>query len=242
MITTVAVTTAFGHENREEGEYQLVVGFITEPAYEGEKNAVSLRVSKLATEDDQEHGHASGSHSDAPQSVTSGLMQDFGDQGHDEAEAVPVEGLESAVQVEVTHVPSDVSRTMDLRSVWGEPGHYAADLIPTSPGHYRFRFFGSIEGDPIDAIFDSRSGGGEFDDVRAASGIHFPQAVSSSRELESAIRGAQSAAQQAQDTAMTVDQRVGGASALAMVGIVLGAIGTALGGGSMLMYMRSRSS
>ena len=58
-----------------------------------------------------------------------------------------VEGLQDTLQVEVTHMPSSVSKVMNLRTVFNDPGHYAADLIPTSPGHYRFRFFGTIEGE-----------------------------------------------------------------------------------------------
>ena len=78
-----------------------------EPAYEGQKNGVSLRVTKR-------------------DSITE-----------------PVEGLEDTLQVEVTHLPSDTSREMPLRTIFGDPGHYTADLIPTAPGHYRFRFFGT---------------------------------------------------------------------------------------------------
>ena len=37
---------ALAHEDREAGGYKLVVGFMDEPAYEGERNAVSLRVTK----------------------------------------------------------------------------------------------------------------------------------------------------------------------------------------------------
>jgi len=35
---------ASAHERRQVGEYNLVVGFFVEPAYEGQKNGVSLRV------------------------------------------------------------------------------------------------------------------------------------------------------------------------------------------------------
>jgi hypothetical protein len=45
----------------------------------------------------------------------------------------PVEGLEETFQVEITHVPSGASKTMSLRTVFGEPGHYTADLIPQLP-------------------------------------------------------------------------------------------------------------
>ena len=159
--------------------------------------------------------------------------------GHHDPEAVAVEGLQDTLQVEVTHVPSNVSRTMNLRAVFNDPGHYAADLIPTSPGHYRFRFFGVIEGDQIDATFDSRAGGGHFDDVRMATAIHFPDAVASARELESAVRGLQAASEETHDED---DARDSATATMAIVGIVLGASGIAFGGVSLVLSIRNRKS
>ena len=207
---------ALAHEDREEGGYKLVVGFLHEPAYEGERNAVSLRVTK-GSEDEEEESSTMG--------------------GRHDPEAVAVEGLQDTLQVEVTHVPSNVSRAMNLRAVFNDPGHYAADLIPTSPGHYRFRFFGVIEGEAIDATFDSRAGGGHFDDVRVATAIHFPDAVASARELESAVRGLQATSEE------TLDEDDDSAAAtMAIVGIVLGASGIAFGGVSLVLSIRNRKS
>ena len=98
-------STAGAHERREVGAYQLVVGFLTEPAFEDLKNGVDLRVLDRETHQ-------------------------------------PVEGLERTLQVELTYVPSGTARVLRLRTIYREPGHYTADLIPTVPGHYRFRFFG----------------------------------------------------------------------------------------------------
>ena len=70
----------------------LVVGFAIEPAYEGQKNGVELRVSE----------------------------------GEGDA-AVPVEGLQETLQVEVTHVESGISQIMPLRAVFGSPGRYTND-------------------------------------------------------------------------------------------------------------------
>ena len=126
-LAATASSAAFAHEDRETGGYKLVVGFLHEPAYEGERNAVSLRVTK-ESEDEQEEPTAKAGHA------------------QHEPEPVAVEGLQETLQVEVTHVPSNVSATMNLRAVFNDPGHYAADLIPTSPGHYRFRFFGDHRG------------------------------------------------------------------------------------------------
>ena len=214
---------ALAHEDREEGGYKLVVGFLHEPAYEGERNAVSLRVTRGSDDEEEE--------SPSTAAMTMG--------GHHDPEAVAVEGLQDTLQVEVTHVPSNVSRTMNLRAVFNDPGHYAADLIPTSPGHYRFRFFGVIEGEAIDATFDSRAGGGHFDDVRVATAIHFPDAVASARELESAVRGLQAASEETLDED---DDRDSAAATMAIVGIVLGASGIAFGGVSLVLSIRNRKS
>ena len=214
-------TTTFAHEDSEEGGYKFVVGFLHEPAYEGEMNAVSVRVTKAAAEEDT---HSGGGH---------------GGMTHHEVKESekPIEGLQDTLLVEVTYVPSGASRTMNLRPVFDDPGHYVADLIPTSPGHYRFRFFGAIEGNPVDETFDSHAGGGGFDDVQAAAVIHFPETVASAREVESAVRGAQTTAQQARDEA----RNASGATTLGIVGIAVGAIGAALGGGALIVSLRRRN-
>ena len=225
-MAAAASAPVFAHEDREAGEYRLVVGFMFEPAYEGEKNAISLRVTRegehheVNTEDEGHHATEAGEEGD----------------GQSAPILVGVEGVQNSLQVEVTHVPSNATKTMSLRAVFNEPGHYAADLIPTSPGHYRFRFFGKIDDEPLDAVFDSRAGGGDFDDVQVASAIHFPQPVASVRELESVIRGVQKTAQQAQTAA---DDSSG--VTLGIIGIVLGALGTAIGGGAVLMTARNRN-
>ena len=161
--------------------------------------------------------------------------------GHSGERILPVEGLQDTLQVEITYVPSEASKTMSLRTVYDDPGHYVADLIPTSPGHYRFRFFGTVEGNPLDKTFDSMAGGGGFDDVQAASVIHFPETVASAREVEGAVRGAQAAAQQAQAEAVSASSGADDASTLGIIGIVVGAIGIALGGGSLIMSLRRRN-
>ncbi len=174
----------------------------------------------------------------SPVSASATVHAMGGGDSHDEAhhaEARPthVEGLQDTLKVEVEHVPSGVSRVMDLRAASNDPGHYTADLIPTSPGHYRFRLFGSIEDTEIDATFDSRAGGGDFDDVSPATAIHFPQEMASARELESAVRGAQETARQAQDASDS-------GAALGAIGIAAGLLGAALGGAALAMSIRGR--
>ena len=230
LMSIIPAAAVFGHEDREEGEYIFKVGFLDEPAYEGQRNAVSLRVAKMKDEE-QGEGHGDAAKKD---------MAEESDHAHDGPATVPVEGLEATLQVEVTHVPSGASKVMNLRPAWNDLGHYLADLIPTSPGHYRFRFFGTIEGNEIDSTYDSRAGGGSFDDIQVASAIHFPETVASGRELESAVRGAQDEAQQARDAATSAEDAVSSASILGILGIVLGAIGIGLGGASLLRSVMSK--
>ncbi len=166
----------------------------------------------------------------APQTVTSGLHTGGGSHEH-EHDVMPVEGLESTLQVEVTHVPSGVSKVFELQPVFGEPGHYKADLIPTAPGQYRFRFFGTVDGMAVDETFES--GPGQFSDVESATELHFPEKLPAAREIEGAARGAQSMAEQAADMANSV-------RTLALLGMVLGALGVASGAVATVVALRSR--
>ncbi len=225
--------SVYAHEDRGIDDYRFVVGFMVEPAFEAERNGVSIRVTRV-TEAAQE---GSEGHDD---------QEDQGDEEHDGegmsmqgegmVQGVPVEGLEETLQVEVTHVPTGASKVMQLRAVFGDPGHYTADIVPTAPGHYRFRFFGAIEGVEVDQTFDSISGGGGFDDVRPSGEFHFPDRLPEVRGIESAVRGAQNTAQQAQDTALRIEDAAlkarddaSSAGTLAIVGIVLGVVGIAAG-------------
>jgi hypothetical protein len=152
----------------------------------------------------------------------------------------PVEGLEHTLQVELTYVPSGVGKVLHLRPIYREPGHYTADLIPTVPGQYRFRFFGSLAGTAVNETFVSRSGGGQFDDVESAADIQFPEPVPTMREVQSAVRGAQQTARQAQDTARVVQAGLPATRTFALVGVVLGALGLAVGIRAAMVASRKR--
>ena len=182
----------------------------------------------------------------SPQTVISGPspMADAADDT-DDAGRITVEGLEQTLQVEVTHVPTNASRVMDLRAVFEKPGNYAADLIPTAQGVYEIRVFGTIEGNEVDETFISQGGGGGFSDVLPASDLHFPEPLTGNRELEGAVRGALDTAQQAQDTALSAQEAAiaNGNSAtgtLAVLGIILGGVGLVSGAGSLILVIRKR--
>lgn len=150
----------------------------------------------------------------------------------DESEAPsPVEGLEKTLQVEVTHLPTGASTIMKLYPVFSKPGHYTAEFIPTAPGRYRFRFFGSIDELAVNETFESGPGG--FNDVEAIAGLQFPDELPSAREVTAAARGAQNTAMQARNGVATT-------TILAVAGLVLGAVGSASGLGAMVMARKQK--
>ena len=218
VVTVVALLglaagAAFAHEGRDVEGYKLVVGWVEEPAYEGLKNGVEIRVTKAA----------SGSHG-----------------GHGEAsEMVGVEGLGETLRVEMTHVATEASKVLSLYPTRGVPGRYTAVLIPTTPGVYEFRVRGTVEGTQIDESFLSKGGGGGFDDIRSAADLQFPETLPQVRELESAVRGALETAQRAQDTALAASQEdedpVG---ALLILAMSLGAAGACLGAAGLVAAVR----
>ena len=343
ILTATLTTTAFAHEGRAVGDYILVVGFLQEPAYEGQLNAVSLVVTKPSSEstdhhedaepEDDHHGtQTSDDHHHADTSATAevtdvtvhgaiftsdqiGMDEEFefditeelggteipyhvhpGDQegvivvstkkadhGHDRSieimddHVVPdqlevmigdtvvwenqeahaavvmsgtlspvttdmtarmvddtpddetvmardrVSGLASNLQVEISHLPTAVSRVLSLTEVADDPGHYVAEFVPTVPGDYRVRFFGSIEGNAIDETFDS--GPDTYDTVIASDAIQFPVVLESNREIQNATRGALDAVQ---DLENDLEATSSNASTGMIVGIVFGAIATGI--------------
>ena len=158
--------------------------------------------------------------------------------GQDAGVAVPVEGLEQTLQVEVTHVASGASRILGLQAAWGDPGHYVAGLIPTAAGVYEFRVFGSIEGMAVDETFVSQGGGGGFDDIGTSADIQFPVQLPELREIESGVRGAIQTARQAQDAALASQQSSSG-NALSIVALIVGIVGAVLGVGGIFFGLRA---
>lgn len=328
ILSATLASPALAHEGRDVGDYNFVVGFLREPAYEGQLNGVSLVVTRASHHEDapkdatamkmeEEHHDADASvdvitHGAVFISQGVGRMEDFefevtedlsgvdipyhvhpGDQEgiiavsmdatdrgedrsvmimddhvmparlevnvgdtivwvnhestnavimsgplsamtnqmtsmlQDEAPSVTAEaarsrvtGLASTLQVEVSHLPTSESRTMRLTELFDDPGHYTAEFIPTAPGDYRMRFFGSIEGTAIDETFDS--GPNTFDTVVAPDAIQFPVVLESNREVQNAARGAL-------DSIQDLEAEVNTTSSTASVGMIIGIGGLAFG-------------
>ena len=159
-------------------------------------------------------------HDEVLQTVTSGLHPDA---EHDHEAMVPVEGLESTLKVLVAAGGSE-PREFPLRAVFGAPGTYVADFVPTRTGSYIFTFTGTIEGNPINERFES--GPGRFDDVRAITTIQFPEPLPSAIELREELAVAKAAIRTAQ--------------ALAFGGLGAGAASVLVAGMAILMASRRR--
>jgi hypothetical protein len=161
-MLAMAVEYAAAHEHRhvEIGgrEVEFIVGWATEPAYAGVPNKVSLRVLAPVEEHEEEHEHEHAG----------------------ESRTVPVLGLEKYLKVEVS--TGGKSIILNLRPVWGDPGHYVADIVPTVPGVYVFRFFGNVNGTEVNEIFDCSEG--HFNCVEPLSKIMFPEVTQPTDELQ----------------------------------------------------------
>ena len=225
-VLSLTVGTVLAHEGREVGDYRINIGWIVEPAYEGVMNGVEVRVTRVAESGGDDHSES-----------TSTSKDDDGDgmaMADHHGDSAAVEGLENTLKVEVIYVPTGASRVVNLSADVNEAGRYTAALLPTTPGVYEFRVFGAIEGMQVDETFASKGGGGGFDDIRPLAGLQFPDELPSAREMESAVRGAISTAEQARDAA---DE---GPGVLAIVALALGVSGAVLGTVGLVVGLRRR--
>jgi hypothetical protein len=88
-----------------------------------------------------------------------------------------------------------------LRTVFGQPGYYVAHFVPTRAGDYQFTFLGAIDGDPVDELFDSATGG--FRGVQPVVDVQFPVRLGEPATVAAALREAQLAARSARVLAAT---------------------------------------
>lgn len=176
LLMTVTTRTATAHEQREvlDGQYQLAVGFLNEPAIEGEQNGLDLRVSRLTSSD-----------------ATPAPASD-GDEG------TPVEGLADSLQAEVT--AAGETMPLDIEPRFGQPGAYRAVFFPTEPGDYTFRIFGEIDGQDIDESFTSSPD--TFSSVQEVAALQFPAQVPAGTALGDELDDVESTVATAQTLAI----------------------------------------
>jgi len=91
----------------------------------------------------------------------------------------PFEDLGDLLQVDVTFGEETFTSTM--RSQFGEPGSYRADFVPSRPGQWTFRFYGTVGDVEVDETFIS--GPETFNDVQSLAEQSFPAQDPSTGEL-----------------------------------------------------------
>lgn len=114
--------------------------------------------------------------------------------------------------------PLDPSFDPDTRI--GTPGEYDKALIPTRPGNFTFHFVGTVRGQRIDESFTSSEK--TFSPVTAAADAEFPAKDPSASDLAGLVTRLQP---RVDDAAVAAAQD----RSLAVIGIILGAIGTIAG-------------
>src|SRR5712692_7460680 len=112
--------------------------------------------------------------------------------------AEPVTGAEKTLKVDIRQGAS--TKTFDLRAVFGQPGYYVADIVPTRDGDYVWTFNGAIGDDKIAEKFDTADG--KFNAVERATRLEFPLAAPDPAQITTDIQSARSAAESAQNLAL----------------------------------------
>jgi hypothetical protein len=170
---------ALAHEEVESGNYLLVVGWRNEPSFVGELNGLDLFI------------EPKGESTEA---------------GEEHTHAEGVEGAEGTLTFAVEY--GSARQTFELRPVFGEPGHYTADIIPTRAGQYTFHFGGAINGEAVEVSIEP-------EEVVTADQVQFPEPAPSVADFAPQLEAAQARANTAQ--------------VIAIVGVALGLVGTGLG-------------
>ena len=165
LLTLLLPASALAHERRTigNGKYDVVVGWDVEPAYLGQKNGASIRISQAGSNP-----------------------------------GVPVADADKTLKVQIRQ--GAATKEFPLRSVFGQPGYYVADIVPTRDGEYQWTFVGSIGGDQINERFDTADG--KFNKVEPISGLQFPQALPDASQQSAALSAAQADAQNARMMAL----------------------------------------
>jgi hypothetical protein len=197
-LALLQAAPALAHGEAGEGDLALTIGFVNEPAFAGMPNGVQVVV---------EHG------------------------------GQPVTDLRPGdVQVEVTF-GDETSEPMDLEPafafeggqlVFGEPGDYHAEFVPSQPGKYTFHITGTIEGEQVDE--EMSSGPDTFSTVEDVAAASFPEVNAPTNEelatrVDAEAARAADGVEAAEAAAASAESAASSARTVGVVGVVLGAIG-----------------
>jgi hypothetical protein len=160
LLLALFALPAAAHEGRDVGPYTLYFGWRAEPAYVGYFNGPEVYIELRSTQS-------------KPGRLIAPLQH--GDDHHDD----PMESLAIDLQVEVSF--GSATRTLRLEPNYGTTDHYIAVLIPTRPGDYTFRLFGTIGDTVVDEVFTSSAG--MFSTIEPVGDVTFPDELPSLVEL-----------------------------------------------------------
>jgi hypothetical protein len=119
--------------------------------------------------------------------------------------------------------------------VFGEPGNYNADLLPTRPGTWEYRIYGTVEGAEVDETFTS--GPETFGDIEDPAENAFPVADPNNAELSERI---QTESDRVASLESETEKDVSSARTFGLIGLIVGALGliAAVTVGAMAMRKR----
>src|SRR5919108_3315215 len=132
-----------------------------------------------------------------------------------------VEGV--ALSADVTFGEETTTYEMEpafVVGIFGEPGNYNADLVPTRPGTWVFRMYGTVEGTDVDETFTS--GPETFSDILDPASVAFPRADPNNADLSERI---QTEADRVATLESETEKDVSSARTLGLIGLIVGALG-----------------
>lgn len=212
IILLASVPAAWAHTHRVltiNGQLvEFVVGWVVEPAYANEINAVDFWAHYI--------------NSTCPQGTVS--------------TSCPVYGLDQSLRVTVTlggqsqTISFSPSLSNDVPPLFY--GEYTASLEPTVPGTVSFRIFGNIDGAAVNETFTC--GPATYECVDPAFDIQFPQSTASGSDLQTALANAQSQISNLQSQVVQMQSTIQTAYTVAVVGVAIGIVGIAAGAFAMI--------
>lgn len=141
----------------------------------------------------------------------------------------PVTDLEAGDITVVVSTAGESTAALPLEpqfvvDVFGTPGQYGADLLPTTPGEYTFQFAGTLKGETVDVTV--ASGDETFSPVQASSDVEFPVKVPTMAEVAQRLEGIDGRIQQATAGAQaSADAAVDAANRATLLGAGVGGLG-----------------
>jgi hypothetical protein len=138
----------------------------------------------------------------------------------------PVTGLDQTLKVEVTQ--GDKKTELAFRPRSNTPGAYDGRTFPTAVGVYSFRIFGAIDGANVNETFTS--GPNTFGNIVEPPG--FPNPLPLNQQLEESLGGLEQrvVSLESEDNSGDADT----AMMVGIAGIIVGAVGLAVGGYSLM--------